>query len=96
MTSVLISGGGIAGLTLGILLKGAGFEPLVVEREPVLRAEGYMMDFFGLSGAAQAGGGPRRSWPWLRRLVIRLMFNSLALPLVFRFFGVKSVLAGYE
>jgi 2-polyprenyl-6-methoxyphenol hydroxylase-like FAD-dependent oxidoreductase len=47
MTNVLISGGGIAGLTLGILLKEAGFEPLVVEREPRLRTEGYMMDFFG-------------------------------------------------
>jgi 2-polyprenyl-6-methoxyphenol hydroxylase-like FAD-dependent oxidoreductase len=43
----LISGGGIAGLTLGILLKEAGFEPLVVEREVALRTEGYMMDFFG-------------------------------------------------
>ena len=47
MTSVLISGGGIAGLTLGILLKEAGFEPLVIERDPALRTEGYMMDFFG-------------------------------------------------
>ncbi|MGB6907834.1 MAG: FAD-dependent monooxygenase, partial [Methyloceanibacter sp.] len=47
MTCALISGGGIAGLTLGILLKEAGFEPLIVEREPALRAEGYMMDFFG-------------------------------------------------
>jgi 2-polyprenyl-6-methoxyphenol hydroxylase-like FAD-dependent oxidoreductase len=47
MTHVLISGGGIAGLTLGILLKEAGFEPLVIECEPGLRAEGYMMDFFG-------------------------------------------------
>ena len=44
---VLISGGGIAGLTLGVQLKVAGFEPLVVEREPALRTEGYMMDFFG-------------------------------------------------
>jgi 2-polyprenyl-6-methoxyphenol hydroxylase-like FAD-dependent oxidoreductase len=44
---VLISGGGIAGLTLAILLKQQGFEPLVVEREPALPAEGYMMDFFG-------------------------------------------------
>jgi 2-polyprenyl-6-methoxyphenol hydroxylase-like FAD-dependent oxidoreductase len=47
MTNALISGGGIAGLTLGILLKEAGSEPLVIEREPKLRAEGYMMDFFG-------------------------------------------------
>jgi 2-polyprenyl-6-methoxyphenol hydroxylase-like FAD-dependent oxidoreductase len=47
MTHVLISGGGIAGLTLGILLKEAGFEPLVIERESGLRVRGYMMDFFG-------------------------------------------------
>ena len=46
-SNVLISGGGIAGLTLAILLKQQGFEPLVVEREPALPAEGYMMDFFG-------------------------------------------------
>jgi 2-polyprenyl-6-methoxyphenol hydroxylase-like FAD-dependent oxidoreductase len=45
--SVLISGGGIAGLTLAILLKQQGFEPLVIEREPALPVEGYMMDFFG-------------------------------------------------
>jgi 2-polyprenyl-6-methoxyphenol hydroxylase-like FAD-dependent oxidoreductase len=44
---ILISGGGIAGLTLAIQLKRNGFEPLVIEREPGLRAEGYMMDFFG-------------------------------------------------
>ncbi|MET0347063.1 MAG: NAD(P)-binding protein, partial [Methyloceanibacter sp.] len=30
--SVLISGAGIAGLTLAILLKNQGYEPLVVER----------------------------------------------------------------
>jgi 2-polyprenyl-6-methoxyphenol hydroxylase-like FAD-dependent oxidoreductase len=44
---VLISGGGIAGLTLGILLKEKGWEPLVIERDPAVRNEGYMMDFFG-------------------------------------------------
>jgi 2-polyprenyl-6-methoxyphenol hydroxylase-like FAD-dependent oxidoreductase len=44
---VLISGGGIAGLTLAILLKQRGFEPLVIEREAALPTEGYMMDFFG-------------------------------------------------
>lgn len=47
MQRVLISGGGIAGLTLAILLKEQGVEPLVVEREPALGAAGYMMDFFG-------------------------------------------------
>jgi 2-polyprenyl-6-methoxyphenol hydroxylase-like FAD-dependent oxidoreductase len=44
---ILISGAGIAGLTLAIQLKRSGFEPLVIEREPGLRVEGYMMDFFG-------------------------------------------------
>jgi 2-polyprenyl-6-methoxyphenol hydroxylase-like FAD-dependent oxidoreductase len=44
---VLISGAGIAGLTLAIQLKQHGFEPIVIERAPAPRTEGYMMDFFG-------------------------------------------------
>ncbi len=44
---VLISGAGIAGLTLATLLKEQGYAPLVVERDPGVRGEGYMMDFFG-------------------------------------------------
>jgi len=44
---VLISGGGIAGLTLALLLHRSGHEPLVVERSAHLRGEGYMIDFFG-------------------------------------------------
>ncbi len=44
---ILISGGGIAGLTCAIALKRRGFEPLVIERESGPRREGYMMDFFG-------------------------------------------------
>lgn len=44
---VLVSGAGIAGLTLAICLKRHGFEPVIVEREPAMRTEGYMMDFFG-------------------------------------------------
>src|SRR6185437_16614896 len=47
MRRILVSGAGIAGLTLAIELKRRGFAPLVIEREPGLRAEGYMMDFFG-------------------------------------------------
>jgi 2-polyprenyl-6-methoxyphenol hydroxylase-like FAD-dependent oxidoreductase len=42
----LISGGGIAGLTLAILLKERGWEPTIVERDAVLRTEGYVIDFF--------------------------------------------------
>ena len=45
--SLIISGGGIAGLTLGILLKEWGWDPLVIEREPAPRPDGYMMDFYG-------------------------------------------------
>jgi 2-polyprenyl-6-methoxyphenol hydroxylase-like FAD-dependent oxidoreductase len=44
---VLISGAGIAGLTLGILLAEDGWDVLVVEKDPELRTDGYMMDFFG-------------------------------------------------
>jgi len=44
---VLISGGGIAGLTLGILLKEKGWEPTIVERDPAVRTEGYVIDFAG-------------------------------------------------
>jgi 2-polyprenyl-6-methoxyphenol hydroxylase-like FAD-dependent oxidoreductase len=47
MGKVLISGGGIAGLTLGILLYEKEWEPVIIERDPALRTEGYMMDFFG-------------------------------------------------
>jgi 2-polyprenyl-6-methoxyphenol hydroxylase-like FAD-dependent oxidoreductase len=36
------------------------------------------------------------SRPWLRRLVIRLMFNPFVLPFVFRAFGAKSALEGYS
>jgi 2-polyprenyl-6-methoxyphenol hydroxylase-like FAD-dependent oxidoreductase len=43
---ILISGGGIAGLTFAVELKRRGFDPLVIEREPSPRTEGYMMDFF--------------------------------------------------
>ncbi len=45
---ILISGAGIAGLTLAFWLKRYGFEPTVVEKAPTLRAGGYMIDFWGL------------------------------------------------
>jgi 2-polyprenyl-6-methoxyphenol hydroxylase-like FAD-dependent oxidoreductase len=45
--NALISGGGIAGLTLAFWLHSHGHEPLVVERSPKVRDEGYMIDFFG-------------------------------------------------
>lgn len=48
MRSVLISGAGIAGPTLAYWLKVAGYEPTLIERAPVLRHGGYVIDFWGL------------------------------------------------
>ncbi len=44
---VLISGGGIAGLTLAFWLDRHGHQPVIVEKSPRLRDDGYMIDFFG-------------------------------------------------
>ena len=46
--TVLISGAGIAGPTLGFWLQAAGFQPTLIERAPVLRSGGYVIDFWGL------------------------------------------------
>jgi 2-polyprenyl-6-methoxyphenol hydroxylase-like FAD-dependent oxidoreductase len=45
---VLISGGGIAGLTLAHFLFRHGIASVVIERAPDLRQEGYALDFFGI------------------------------------------------
>ncbi len=44
---VLISGGGIAGLTLANFLHRYGFEPVVIEQAGAMRSDGYAIDFFG-------------------------------------------------
>jgi 2-polyprenyl-6-methoxyphenol hydroxylase-like FAD-dependent oxidoreductase len=46
--NVLISGAGIGGPALAFWLKGAGFEPTLIERSPALRTSGYVIDFWGL------------------------------------------------
>jgi 2-polyprenyl-6-methoxyphenol hydroxylase-like FAD-dependent oxidoreductase len=46
--TVLISGAGIAGPTLAYWLSRYGFTPTVIERAPVLRSGGYIMDFWGV------------------------------------------------
>lgn len=48
----LICGTGLAGLTLARLLDGMRWEVRLVERAPALRAEGYLIDFFGPGFAA--------------------------------------------
>lgn len=44
---VLISGAGIAGLSLGLCLSEKGHDVVICERSPALRTAGYMLDFFG-------------------------------------------------
>jgi 2-polyprenyl-6-methoxyphenol hydroxylase-like FAD-dependent oxidoreductase len=44
---VIISGAGIAGLTLAYWLDQYGFSPVVIEKRPDLSDEGYMIDFLG-------------------------------------------------
>lgn len=43
----LVSGGGLAGLTAAYWLHRHGHQPVVVERAPDLRRDGYGLDFFG-------------------------------------------------
>ncbi len=45
--NILISGAGIAGLTLAYWLKKFGFSPVLVEKHPSLRTEGYKLDIRG-------------------------------------------------
>ncbi|MFD9335314.1 FAD-dependent monooxygenase [Streptomyces sp. NPDC060028] len=49
MTTVLISGGGIAGSALAHLLHHRGLEPTVVERSPALRRGGQAVDIRGVA-----------------------------------------------
>ena len=44
---VLISGAGVAGLTLAYWLKRYGFSPTIVERAPILITGGYKVDVRG-------------------------------------------------
>jgi 2-polyprenyl-6-methoxyphenol hydroxylase-like FAD-dependent oxidoreductase len=46
--SVLVSGAGIAGVTLAYWLMQHGYEPILIERASAFRAGGYMIDFWGL------------------------------------------------
>lgn len=46
-TNILISGAGIAGLTLAYWLQKFGFNPVIIEKRPNLCDEGYMIDFYG-------------------------------------------------
>ena len=48
MTDVLISGAGVAGPTLAMLLNDAGFRVTIVERAPEFRDSGYVIDFWGV------------------------------------------------
>jgi 2-polyprenyl-6-methoxyphenol hydroxylase-like FAD-dependent oxidoreductase len=45
--NILISGAGIAGLTLAYWLRQYGFNPTIIEKRPDLHDQGYMIDFYG-------------------------------------------------
>jgi 2-polyprenyl-6-methoxyphenol hydroxylase-like FAD-dependent oxidoreductase len=45
---ILISGAGIAGPALAYWLQKASFAPTIIERAPILRAGGFVIDFWGL------------------------------------------------
>jgi len=45
--NILISGAGIAGLTLAYWLQKRGFSPSIIEKRPDLNDRGYMIDFYG-------------------------------------------------
>ena len=47
MSKILISGGGIAGLTCAFWLQQQGHQPIVIEKAKQLRQEGYLIDFVG-------------------------------------------------
>jgi hypothetical protein len=47
--NVLISGSGIAGLTLAYWLKHYGFTPTLIEKHPTLRTGGYKIDIRGVA-----------------------------------------------
>lgn len=47
--NILISGAGIAGLTLAYWLQRYGFTPTIVERHPTLRCGGYKIDIRGVA-----------------------------------------------
>lgn len=54
---ILISGAGIAGLTLAYFLQKEGFQPIIIEKAATLRDGGHMIDFFssGVSVAEKMG-----------------------------------------
>jgi 2-polyprenyl-6-methoxyphenol hydroxylase-like FAD-dependent oxidoreductase len=46
--NILISGAGIAGTSVAFWLSKYGFKPVIVEKSPVFRTGGYIIDFFGV------------------------------------------------
>jgi 2-polyprenyl-6-methoxyphenol hydroxylase-like FAD-dependent oxidoreductase len=66
---ILLSGAGIAGLTLALCLKRSGREVQVIERAPSVRTDGYMMDFFGTG------------WDVAQRIGIEEQLRSVRYPI---------------
>ena len=75
---VLVSGAGIAGLTLGLCLNRAGIECTIVEKASSARGAGYMVDFFG-SGYDAANSGGTNLGPTNKVLIARVEQDAAAL-----------------
>jgi 2-polyprenyl-6-methoxyphenol hydroxylase-like FAD-dependent oxidoreductase len=73
-THVLISGAGIAGLTLACCLEAAGVDFILVEKASAVRSAGYMIDFFGSGYDAAERLGLLPSIAQIHRPVSRLAF----------------------
>jgi 2-polyprenyl-6-methoxyphenol hydroxylase-like FAD-dependent oxidoreductase len=93
---VLISGGGIAGLTLGILLFEKGWDPLIIERDPVLRKEGYMMDFFGTGWDVAKRIGIVDALRAVKYPIDYLKYVDITGKTYASVFGSKSILEQYK
>lgn len=70
---ILISGAGIAGLAAAIWLGRAGFRPTVIEKSPVIRADGFIIS---LSHAAYRFAGELGIMPALRQRDARIAASS--------------------
>ncbi len=68
MSKILISGGGIAGLTCAYWLHQQGHQPVVIEKAKHLRREGYLIDFVGTG------------WDVARRMGLIRELEQKALP----------------
>lgn len=81
MKRALISGGGIAGLTLAYWLAQDNWDISIVERAPAMRTDGYMIDFFGGGWAVAERMGLVEKMEQIRYPIASLQYvNASGIP----------------